>query len=228
MRPTPFAAGALLAACAVSPPHVHHVGVMREVMREGRTEARATLADQATTGTLAVGALTGLRGEFLVDDGRAWVAIDTPDAKPAPADATATLLTAATVAAWSDVPLGAIADLDALGEAVERGHGAPLPGGELLPFTVDGRGSVRLHVARGGCPHDAALPAAQQPAYWSGDDVALRLVGFFVRDREGVVTHMGTPLHVHVLATDADGKRRTGHVERLTLAAGARLRLPAR
>lgn len=215
------------AACtATHAPVVHHVGVMREVMREGRTEARAALADHLAPGTMALGALTGLQGEFLIDAGTPWVAIDTPDAVPAPAGTTATLLTAATVARWREVALGGVADLDALATAIENAQGAAPPAGEILPFTLDGRGSVRLHVARGGCPHDPALPAERQPAWWSGEDVALRLVGFYVRDREGVVTHMGTPLHVHVLATGADGRRRTGHVEQLSLAAGGRLQLP--
>ena len=219
----------VLVACASpSSPPVHHVGVMREVMREGRTEARAALADHLAPGTMALGALTGLQGEFLIDAGTPWVAIDTPDAVPAPAGATATLLTAATVASWREVAIGGVFDLDELATAIENARGGPPPAGEILPFTLDGRGSVRLHVARGGCPHDPALPADRQPAWWSADDVPLRLVGFYVRDREGVVTHMGTPLHVHVLATDADGRRRTGHVEQLSLAAGARLHLPVR
>ena len=60
----------VLVACASpSSPPVHHVGVMREVMREGRTEARAALADHLAPGTMALGALTGLQGEFLIDAG---------------------------------------------------------------------------------------------------------------------------------------------------------------
>ncbi len=218
----------LLAACATARPAPFHVGVMREVMREGRTEARATLADHVAPGTVGLGALTGLAGEFVIDDGIAWVAVDTPAARPAPVGATATLLTAAAMPARRDVALAAVADLDALESAVEQACGRAIGDGEVVPFVLDGRGAVQLHVARGGCPHDANLPPERAPARWSGHDLPLRLVGFLVRGREGVMTHMGTSLHVHVLATGADGVRRTGHVERLSLAAGAVLQLPAR
>lgn len=225
----PLSALCLLPACSSRPGLVlHQYGVMREVMREGRSEARTPLARFAGPGTVAVGALAGLHGEFVIDDGVAWVAVDTPEAVAGAPDAKATLLTAAVVPAWREATLAAVGDLGGLEAAIEQAHGAPIADREVVPFTLVGVGSVQLHVARGGCPHDANLPAASAPARWSGDQVPLRLVGFFVKGREGELTHMGTSLHVHVLATGADGKRRTGHVEQVALAAGARLQLPTR
>lgn len=56
----------------------------------------------------------------------------------------------------------------------------------------------------------------------------LRLVGFLVRGREGVMTHHGTSLHVHPFATAGNGRRTTGHVDAGNLAVGATLRVAAR
>jgi hypothetical protein len=218
-----------LAACATVPPisipTVHHVGVMREVMREGRTEARATLADFRAVGTIGVGAMTGLHGEITIDDGVAWVAIDDAEVAVAAPTTTATLLTTGRVPAWRDVELETIDDLAMLAAAIEREYGERIPDGVCIPFTIDGRGSVQIHVARGGCPHDPSLPPQRAPMRWSADDVDVRLVGVFVRGREGAMTHHGTSLHVHAFATEAVGRRRMGHVDSVRLATGARLRL---
>ncbi|MGB3969513.1 MAG: hypothetical protein WBO45_22455 [Planctomycetota bacterium] len=204
---------------------VHHVGVMREVMREGRTEARAALADHCTPGTFGVGALTGLQGEVTIDDGVCWVAVDGPAAVAAPPDATATLLTTAVVPRWRQLWIADPCDFDGIEAAIERACGGTVADGRVVPFVLDGRGRVALHVVRGACPH-GEVPAGHEPARWSGDDTALHLVGFFVRGREGVMTHMGTSLHVHAFATDAAGVRVMGHVDALQLDGGISLCVP--
>jgi hypothetical protein len=220
-------AAVLLGACAHPPaaPVVEHVGPMREVMREGRTEPRASLAAHTVAGTYGVGALAALDGEVLIDDGTAWIARGGVDAVRAGADAQATLLTTARVPAWRDVALPAIAD----GAALEAALAAAVPDaaarGDAVPFVLEGRGRVALHVVRGGCPHGAATPE-QEPARLHADDVALRCVGFFVRGQGGVMTHHGTALHVHAFVRDG-ARTVMGHVDELALAAGAMLRVPA-
>jgi hypothetical protein len=226
-------ASLVLAACAVPPPSpapaattpVQHVGPMREVMHDGRTQPRARLSDHAERGTFAVGALAGLAGEVLIDDGAVWTASGDTTAVRADANAQATLLTSARVAAWRELPLPALADLQAL----EHALAAAVPGaaalGEAVPFVVEGRGRVALHVVRGACPHGAAT-ADRQPARWSAAGVPVRAVGFFVRGQQGVVTHMGTALHLHAFANDG-ARRAMGHVDELALTAGAVLRVPA-
>lgn len=218
---------AALAACA-SPaplPRLQHVGVLREVMHEGRTAARASLADHAHPGTFGVGAMTGLDGEILIDDGVPWVAIEDAMARRAPAAASATLLTTAMVAAWTTVAVDAALDLGQLEEllATKAPAGAGL--GTGLPFVLEGRGAVKLHVMRGACPH-GVVPAGKEPVRFSADDAQLRLVGFFVAGEEGIVTPMGSSLHVHAFATVGDGPRVLGHVEQVALVPGARLSLP--
>lgn len=223
---------AVLAACAspapVSAPllRVQHVGVLREVMHAGRTEARAILADHTHPGTFGVGAMTGLDGEILIDDGVPWVAIEAAMARRAPAAASATLLTTAVVAAWGTIAIDESLDLGGLETLLAAKAPAGTGLGSGLPFVLEGRGAVQLHVMRGACPH-GVVPAGKEPVRFSADDAQLRLVGFFVAGEEGIVTPMGSSLHVHAFATVGDGPRVLGHVEQVTLAPGARLSLPA-
>lgn len=213
-----------LTACAAPPPAFRHEGVMREVLRGGRTEARAALAEVAQPGTYAVGALAGLDGEFVVDDGAAWVAVDGPAAQAAPAGAQATLLTAAVVTGFAtrrfEAPTSLL-DLENMLAGIAAARGTPKG---PLPFVVEGRGAVQLHVVRGACPHGEPVPG-KEPARVDLADVPLRAIGFFVDGQEGVMTHMGTALHVHAFATPADGRRVLGHVDDVTFAAGAVLRV---
>ncbi len=214
-----------LGACASPAADVVHVGVVREVMRDGRTEARARVVDHAAPGTFAVGALAELAGEVAIDDGVAWIARGGPTAVRAGADDQATLLTSAQVQSWREQVLPPIVDLRALERALAAAAPAAAARGDAVPFVLDGTGTVALHVVRGACPHGPAV-AERQPLRWTADGVPLRCVGFFVRGQGGVMTHHGTTLHVHAFA--GEGPNRTmGHVDELALAAGAVLRVPA-
>lgn len=214
----------LSAACATAPPAFRHEGVMREVMRGGQTQPRAALAEVAVPGTYAVGALAGLGGEFVVDDGDVAVAVDTADARPPAGDAQATLLTAARVRGFDVVALDAPADLFDLENrlaAVAAARGAP---STPIAFVVEGRGAAQLHVVRGACPHAEPVPG-KEPARVDVANAPLRAIGFYVAGQEGVMTHMGTSLHVHAIVTLPDGRRALGHVDGLAFAPGATLRV---
>jgi hypothetical protein len=214
----------LFAACSTTPPAFRHEGVMREVMRGGQTQPRAALAEVAVPGTYAVGALAGLDGEFVVDDGAVQVAVDTADARPPAIGAQATLLTAARVRGFDIVALDARADLLDLENriaAIAEARGATTT---PIPFVLEGRGDVALHVARGACPHAEPVPG-KEPARVDVADAPLRAIGFYIAGQEGVMTHMGTSLHVHATVALPDGRRVLGHVDGLAVAAGATLRV---
>ena len=51
------------------------------------------------------------------------------------------------------------------------------------------------------------------------------LVGFYARGREGEMTHHGTRTHMHAVM-GIDGRTITGHVESVTVAGGATVRVP--
>lgn len=231
----PRAAGALFllfAACGTAPREFVSYGGMREVMRFGQTEPRAALQPFATTGCYGLGALAGLQGEILIDDGRVWVAREATAVVRAVADDQATLLVVANVPSWREVRLSAAVDLDQLETALaaavpdaDRSDGAP------LPFVLEGTAThLAMHVVRGYCSHGEPAPGAKPPDEFTvAPDAPLpvRLVGVFAPGREGLLTHHGTALHVHALLPGSERPAAMGHVDSATVAAGAVLRVPA-
>jgi hypothetical protein len=206
---------------------------MREVMMEGKTEPRAALSRYEQKGCYAVGALAGLAGEVMIDDGVVFVSRDRAESITDRAgDAQATLLTVAQVRRWRELPLGEGADLDAIEGAIR----AALPDPKAvetapLPFLViASSATLAMHVARGVCPHGASDPE-HQPDIWRNDPahgaVAARIVGFFAPGQAGVMTHHGTAIHAHAMVSTGTGTKAMGHVDSLVVGPGARLLLPA-
>jgi len=233
----------LLAACAASPgngddanveaqgPVVRHWGEMRTVLRQGRTEGRVRLADVVGPDTLALGALEGLAAEITVVDGTVHLAEvvdaaaeDGSRARSATAADRAALLVAADVPAWSDEPLGPVADLHELEERVGELAAARGLGREPFPFRVEGRAhTVRLHVLNGSCP--IAHPDGPPPWRFGGADEATVLVGFHAEGMGGVLTHHGQATHTHAVLTE---RGVSGHLDDVSFPTGARLFLPRR
>jgi hypothetical protein len=224
---------ALLAtACSSAPtsvpPEVSTWGSMREVLREGRTEGRVELAAVLGPRTVAVGALAGLSAEITVDRGALHLAEALVGGKEArerplkPGD-DATLLVSAEVSAWSESVLAGPLDLTGLearlqAESVARGWA---PDG-VFPFRVEGAAEhVELHVLNGSCP--IADPSGPAPWRLSADDTDIVLIGFFAENRAGTITHHGHKSHTHVVVPD---RSLSGHLDTVSLEAGARLFLP--
>jgi hypothetical protein len=224
----------LCAAACASPkppqgPAVQHFGVMREVMMEGKTEPRTALAQYQHKGCCAVGALAGLAGEVMIDDGTVFLAHDrTGSIADRAGDAQATLLTVADVPGWRELPLADGADLDAIEQAIAAALPDPQAAAATpLPFLVIAPSAeVQVHVARGYCPHAASDPE-HTPDVWHQTSASVRVVGFYAPGQAGVMTHHGTALHAHAMAMAA-GATAMGHVDKLVVGAGARLLLPAR
>lgn len=220
-----------IAACrGPAPAELVVVGGMRDVMRDGHTEARTSLQAFTAPGSFGVGALAGLEGEILIDDGQVLVARSTEAVVPAADTDQATLLVVARVPSFTTVILREAVDMFGLEQALAAAvPGADAADAEPLPLVIEGEvEELDLHVVRGYCPHGVPKAGAQPPERWSvasGEVARVRLVGLFAVGREGLLTHHGTALHVHALV---DGSPRVmGHVDALRLRAGARLLLPA-
>lgn len=205
-------------------------------MREGHTEARIALSDiAAKPHAFAVGAVEGLRGEILIDDGHCWVAqVIAEHSAPVHKDAQshrATLLTVAYVPAWSEsVVTKAVAsdEFEAfIRDAAKRiGIDTTRP----FPFVIEGEfRHLSAHVINGFCPmnqnvdggSDENRPIRLDDAAGSG-----KLIGIYAEDSAGELTHHGSSMHVHVL-TESPPKT-VAHVEGVGIAPGAKLRLPVR
>jgi len=230
-------AAALLSAGTMGCSHpawdgrVQQWGQLREVMRDGRTEARVRLADvTATPHCYAIGALEGLGGEVLILDGAAWIAqVASPghvraQVKPAPTEQAA-FLVASWVPEWVEFRLERDIGGDDFDVVVrDYARRAGLDEG-TFPFVIEGDFvAVRVHVVNGRC----LMTATPDP-----DDRSFRneiprasgvLLGFYSDEPPGCITHHGTSTHVHALL-HAD-EPLMAHVETVGVQQGAVIRLP--
>lgn len=200
-------------------------GSMREVMREGRDQGRVAITGLATPSAIGVGALAGLAGEVTIADGRALVARRDGDAvatREAEPDDRATLLLVAEVRAWQTVELLDVADYATL----ERQIGAALRAAGVDPRTptpvriVGDASELQMHVIAGACP--IANPSGPSPWRYRGPADDATLVGFYVEDAVGRLTHHARTSHLHAIVGD-----RTGHLDEVAFAR-ATLQIPRR
>lgn len=226
-----------IAGCARPMPRIEQYGGMREVLREGKSQRRIAVADAiARPHAYAVGALESLGGEITIADGDVWVGrvesgkLRVTGPRPSSADGAA-LLILAHVDKWTQDTLPAAAtdnELEAAIERVARQHGVDVS--HPFPFEIDGQlNGLSMHVINGMCPMSGDARGARDGQPWQFTLAAPargRIVGFFARDSAGEITHHGTSIHAHALL-ELDETRLTGHVEGLTVAAGAIVRVPA-
>lgn len=193
-------------------------GALREIMHGGATDGRIAVAEAARPGVVAVGALEGLRGEVTILDGAARTTVADGDALiAAPPGARAALLVLAEVPAWREVVVPADVPADRVDAVVgELLTAAGVPADRATPIVIEGTfPELTWHVVDG--PHTHGAPSG--PAFDTPGPAVL--VGFHSTRHEGVFTHMGQATHLHALVGD-----HTGHVDRVAIGAGARLRLP--
>lgn len=215
--------------------NVSLVGQMRAVMREGHTEARIALVDlTCEPHAFAVGAMAGLDGEVTVIDGEVWIT-RVAKGRPvtfgphaAPADR-ATLLVSSHVSAWRSMTLPAAAAGEALEAMIE--HSARENGLDTsrpFPFQIEGElSALDLHVINGYCPHSGG-DASDANKPWTFTTTArtpAKIVGFFAKNSEGVMTHHDTTIHAHAIIRLGEGPL-TGHVDSFAVHAGVTLVLP--
>jgi alpha-acetolactate decarboxylase len=222
------------AATAPGLPDVRVWGSLRAIMHEGKTGPQVSLAE-AITGTphvYGVGALSSLRGEVTIIDGTVWLAHSDDRGgvrvgKGISSAESATLLVAAQVRGWRDLPISAqIApdDLDDRIEAMARDSGIDVD--RPFPLLVEGRFlDADWHVLDGrriapGGGHDDHARNSIKGTIRNGTGV---LVGFFSKQHQGVFTHMGQRTHFHLLTSD---HATMGHADRVGVHAGSTLKLP--
>ena len=192
------------------------------------------LSEATTPHSVGIGAPEGLAGEIVVLDGETWVAHADAHGQaethhPASPDAMATFLAIATVPRWVDSHTEGRLSLDGLEQSVRaaaerNGIDTKAP----FPFVVKGRfSSVNLHILNGRCPFAASQPddAAHDPVRVQADSARGVLVGFYYDGSPGVLTHAGKKLHVHAVLQDEH--HTVGHVEAVSIGAGAAIRVPA-
>lgn len=220
----------ILASCTPPRMQPEQYGAMREVMREGKTEARVTVCDVAgDRSRFGVGALEGLGGEVTIDAGEVWVSrVDagkpvTTGPRCMPTDR-ATLLSIGSI----DHPVTSTIDVavanESLDDAIARAGAAGGAGRGPFMFAIDATATaIRAHVIAGSCAH--ADPDAEALRLSIDSPLVVRVIGLYAEGAPGILTHHGSNVHMHAILT-FEGERMTAHVDSISLAAGARLTVP--
>ncbi|MDP6585765.1 MAG: hypothetical protein QF535_14005, partial [Anaerolineales bacterium] len=141
----------------------------------------------------------------------------------------ATLLTLAHVDSWSSMELPTMKP-PSLENAIELA--AVLKGVDTetpFPFFISGNTNYfHIHVINGFCP--VANPDLEtQYLPWkleSSNTQEITVVGFYAKGQEGVMTHHGSPIHIHGIMT-LNGELTTGHLDSVALNEGATIFLPS-
>jgi hypothetical protein len=154
---------------------------MREVLREGRSEARVSLAEAAVPGAIGVGALAGLAGEVTVVDGRVLVAVpegaEGIEVREAEEGESAALLFLARVERWEESPLPECESYEELEDAIATALVARgIDPAAAVPVRVRGIAEeYALHVVAGACP--VARPEGPPPRRREGRNARVEMGG---------------------------------------------------
>ena len=214
-------------------------GGMHQALGKGEVQARVDLAALLDRKHFyAVGALAGLAGEITILDSVAYATGVTPAGRLDPRDgskAAATLLVGRSVPRWASAAIDSAVSPDRFDDAI--GELASAQGVDLTSpfmFVIEGGlTDVRLHVINGACPVHARnnkleLRADKTPFELEVGSIQGTVVGVYAADAVGKLTHPATSTHAHLVFRDEEtGEQVTGHLERVGVAAGAVLKVPA-
>jgi alpha-acetolactate decarboxylase len=220
------------AALRQGPFGVRAYGKFRDMAQGQDYQPKAKLGDVKAEGaTDAVGALSGLRGEITMLDGRFIVSYgDGCTACPPPHAETATLLATGKVAEWT-API--VLPESLAGKALEHFIVARAKAAGLdmsIPFPVRLKGTltdVSMHVLKApnakftghGSAHPMAALDEIKAAALAGE-----VIGFFAPPAlAGVISHPGEPFHFHWVD---EARSKTAHIDAFGMAKGAVLSLP--
>lgn len=213
---------------------VRTYGALHAIFHESQTGAMVRVAEVLVEPHVyAVGALADLAGEVTIVDGKVYLSYPDGDGtrteSPSPTDTSATLLVTAAVSSWHSVTTDRsirFEELDA--EIARHAVAAGLRTDRRFPFLVEGEvEGLEWHVIdgrrleAGESSHHDHLAAGIMTRR---DRTKATLVGFYSERDQGVFTHMGSNTHLHCVL---DAPLASGHVDQVTIPAGATLKFPA-
>lgn len=217
---------------------VRSYGAFGDMAQRQDYQPKVTLGEAKAGGaTDAVGALSGLRGEVTMLDGRLFVSYGEDCAAcPPPHEEKATLLATGKVAEWGEsvVLPENLAGKSLEAFIVDRAKAAGLDPSKPFPVRLKGTLlDVTMHVLKSpedkraghGHGHGSSHPMAKMTMI-DAKEVAGEVIGFYSPPAlSGILTHPGEPFHLHWVD---EQRTRTAHLDNFGMAKGSHLSFPKR
>lgn len=197
---------------------VHVSGVMREVMQNGNLQANILLDTLENEGLIGLGPMGRLRGEITILDGKRYVTSLDFLGNPIPISADslyAPFFAYSNVSSWQSFGfLKEINDLKSLQAAIEE-----LASIEKLDLTKPFPFHIKGKITQ-GTYHIINKPADemehshelhnQAKVSFNVPEKEVSLIGFYSQAHQGIFTHMGDFIHIHILFPE---NGITGHLD---------------
>lgn len=209
---------------------VRHAGALKNFMQKGDVSAKADLDTLNYEHLYALGALSQLKGEILIIDGKPFISRDNSGVLTL--DNThqnkAALLVYANIKNWRDYkisePLHSSTELESYVEesALKAGLDMDMP----FPFLIKGKAdAVNWHVINwpDGDTEHTHKKHVESGLHGILSDGEVTILGFYSRHHHAVFTHHSTNLHMHVLTND---ESLAAHVDDIAISSQCKLYLP--
>ena len=193
---------------------VYTIAAMRDVMWKGELQGKVLL-DTLTprSGLYGIGPLSGLQGEILVLDGKAYVSRVADDDRMSVAvesDVRAPFFVYANQKQWSKVQIPQdVKTLNNLEAFIKTNN----PTDHAFVFKINGRmKSAQIHIQN--LPDDAIVrnpeEAHRGQRSYEYNDKEFTAVGFYSESHHGVFTHHDSNMHIHLITSDFNAM---GHLD---------------
>lgn len=190
-------------------------GSMKNVMWKGQLQASIELDTiQPKKGLYALGPLSYLRGELLINDGKSYVSkvlTDSTMLVEESSDLSAPFLVYANVVEWKKVALSdGINNIETLEAFIDK-----QTKNQKRPFVFKLEGWVKtadIHIQNlaEGSTVSSPKEAHQGQVGYHLANKEVELIGFFSTEHKGIFTHHDTNVHLHLMSKD---KQYMGHLD---------------
>jgi acetolactate decarboxylase len=203
----------IVTACACSSqseqPMVNSIGELRQIMHQGKFEARVGLDTLAKTNVYGLGAMDSLAGEILILDGNVFQSSGKDDSLFVSTDSKtkATLLVYAEISAWDTLNIANATDME-----TELSKVANLL--KPFPFILIGKPSIDYHIINFDAKNGDFNKHKEGAFTGSIDNEDLTVLGFYSTDAKGIYTHHDSNLHMHMIN---ENRTIMGHVDRIDI-----------
>jgi acetolactate decarboxylase len=201
----------------ISNPHI--VGAMRNVMWKGERFARIDFDTLKTREHLfALGPLEDLTGEFIIIDGKPFVARVNADTVQVDSSFSirAPFAGYAYIADWTALPLhDSVRNLAQIDQYFDqRVEQKSDPFFFRMLAEIDSATYHVMNLPKGSNPTNPDEVHALGRVYFQATHQPVEILGFYSQHHAGIFTHHDTHSHLHLLSAD---RKHVGHVDRLLL-----------